>query len=59
MVLITLSLYLLSGLLLLVSFLTSEGHKKKLKKVAFVIADDLCYSLVVFITPSVLTALAL
>ena len=59
MIIIALSLYILSGILLTVSFFTSLGHQKRLKKVAFVIADDLCYSIIVFITPSVLTAICL
>ena len=57
MLLITLSAYLIAALLVALSCIVSKGTARKLKGVAFMIANDLCYTIMVFITPNILTAI--
>ena len=38
---------------------TKEGTISRLRYVAFIIANDICYFLVVFLTPNILTAIGL
>ena len=57
MLLITLSAYLIAVLLVALSCIVSKGTARKLKGVAFMIANDLCYTIMVFITPNILTAI--
>ena len=57
MLLITLSAYLIAILLVVLSCIVSKGTARKLKGAAFMIANDLCYTIMVFITPNILTAI--
>jgi len=59
MVIVAVSTFGVSIVLLMISMVTSSITSKRLKKVAFMIANELCYALIVFITPSMVTAVAI
>ena len=58
MCILTLSFYGLAIVTLILSAVSTK-YSRMFKKVTFVIANDLCYALVVFSTPNLLTALFL
>ena len=48
--------YALAAILLIASMLTSKTTGRRIKNLAFIIAMEICYSLVVFITPCMVSA---
>jgi cysteine-rich repeat protein len=56
MLIITYAIYGLALLLLLFSRLTKKGTALRIRRVSFVVATDIAYTLVVFLSPSILTA---
>lgn len=60
MIIVTAGVYLIALVFLGFSAsATKEGTISRLRYVAFVIANDICYFLVVFLTPNILTAIGL
>ena len=57
MLLVTFSFYLLAVLFLVISIFTSLKVKQKLHDFSYFTANDLCYMLMVFLTPNILTAI--
>jgi hypothetical protein len=51
--------YAIAIFLTIFSLVLPRPDPRKLKSVAFLVATDLCYALVVFTTPNVLTAICL
>ena len=49
----------LAAILLVSSAFTSRVRTRKLRNAAFFIASDLSYALIVFLTPSIVTALCI
>jgi hypothetical protein len=59
MIVVAGSTFGLAVVLLMVSMITSSVTAKKLKKAAFLIANELSYAIVVFITPCMVTAVSI
>ena len=57
MILAIITLYTVAAILVLVSLLTNKEMALRLRKVAYVVANDFCYTLVVFLSPNILTAI--
>jgi hypothetical protein len=57
MVIVTLICYVIAGLLFILSLITARSTAWRLKSAAFATANDLCYTLVVFSSPNILTAI--
>ena len=56
MVLAALGLYLIGTLFFFISKFTEKGTSQRLREASFLIVSDLCYALVVFLSPNILTA---
>ena len=56
MVMVALGLYLTGTLLFIISKFTEKGTAQRLRGASFLIVSDLCYALVVFLSPNILTA---
>ena len=57
MILVALAAFFIAALILVLSFLASKNTAKKLRGASYMIANDLCYTLMVFLTPNILTAI--
>ena len=59
MVLAAAACFGLAAILLLASALTSRGRSRKLRNASFVVASDLAYALIVFLTPNIISAICI
>lgn len=59
MVILAAATFGLAGAILTLSLITSKSTSRKFKNGAFLVANELCYTIVVFSTPNVVTAICL